>query len=244
MPTSHRRPRPSAQHAYRDDGAPVADGVTLHVGDARSVMCGLDLDRSHTVVITDPPWPEAPPDLLAEWGMASASDCIEMLDDVWGHLAPRVRRLVVVLGCSTDPRILTVPRSMPFVRTCWLRLALPSPRGTILNSGEIAYVFGANDAAEDMTLLPGECTAHVPRAREGAAARMHPTARRLEHMRWLVRHMTHRDDVVLDPFAGSGTTLQAAFEQGRRSIGIEKHEPYFAAIRERFRQQSLFSVDR
>jgi DNA methylase len=235
IPKTHRRPRPSAPN-IPDDGSPVADGVDVHVGDARLVLPTLALETARTVVITDPPWPEAPADLLTEWGV---TDCAELVAVVLALCAQMARRLVVVLGCSTDPRILRVPTSMPFVRACWLRLALPSPRGTILNSGDIAYVFGSMESAEDLTLLPGECTAHTPRAREDEGARMHPCARRLEHMRWLVRHFTHPSDTVLDPFAGSGTTLLAARDAGRRSIGIEAHAPYMAAMRARFRQLSL-----
>lgn len=48
-------------------------------------------------------------------------------------------------------------------------------------------------------------------------------------MRWLVRLVTPPGGTVLDPFAGSGTTLIAARREGLRAIGIER-EPEYAAI--------------
>lgn len=236
IPKTHRRPRPVAAGAPDDRGGELAPGVMVHVGDCRDVLPTLEFEREHTVVITDPPWPNAPTELLREWRV---DDLRGLLSQTFSLAAARARRLVVVLGCACDPRALNVPESMPFVRLCWLRYALPSPYGTVLNSGDVAYVFGSHEAANGKTLLPGECTATVARANEGAAAQMHPCARRFQHMRWLVSTFTHEDDTVLDPFAGSGTTLEAAHAAGRRAIGIERHAPYVAGIRERFRQQSI-----
>jgi DNA modification methylase len=49
----------------------------------------------------------------------------------------------------------------------------------------------------------------------------HPTVKPLALMQWLVRLVTPPGGVVLDPFAGTGTTLQAARLEGFRSIGID-----------------------
>jgi site-specific DNA-methyltransferase (adenine-specific) len=52
-------------------------------------------------------------------------------------------------------------------------------------------------------------------------------------MQWLVRLVTQPGGLVLDPFAGSGTTLEAAALEGFRAVGVEQHEPYAELCRVR-----------
>lgn len=52
-------------------------------------------------------------------------------------------------------------------------------------------------------------------------------------MRWLVRLVTPPGGIVLDPFAGSGTTLLAAREEGFDAVGIEREENYAEIARRR-----------
>jgi site-specific DNA-methyltransferase (adenine-specific) len=61
----------------------------------------------------------------------------------------------------------------------------------------------------------------------------HPTVKPVELMKWLVRLVTPPGGLVLDPFAGSGTTGVAALATGRRAILIEREAQYHADIRER-----------
>ena len=58
----------------------------------------------------------------------------------------------------------------------------------------------------------------------------HPTVKPLELMRWLVRLTTPHGGTVLDPFAGSGTTLEAAIREGMRGVGVEREESYLPLI--------------
>lgn len=58
----------------------------------------------------------------------------------------------------------------------------------------------------------------------------HPTVKPLELMRWLVRLVTPPGGVVLDPFAGSGTTGEAAMLEGFDSILIEGEAEYLPLI--------------
>ena len=61
----------------------------------------------------------------------------------------------------------------------------------------------------------------------------HPTVKPLTLMRQLVKLVTPPDGVVLEPFAGSGTTLEAAYLEGFESIGIEMTADYWPLIQAR-----------
>ena len=63
----------------------------------------------------------------------------------------------------------------------------------------------------------------------GVSENHHPTVKPIDLMRWLVRLVTPPGGSVLDPFAGSGTTLVACALEGRVSIGFEI-EPENVAI--------------
>lgn len=67
----------------------------------------------------------------------------------------------------------------------------------------------------------------------------HPTPKPIWLMQRLVLASTNEGDVVLDPFAGSGTTLRAAKDLGRKAIGIELEEKYCEIAAERCRQEVL-----
>jgi hypothetical protein len=61
----------------------------------------------------------------------------------------------------------------------------------------------------------------------------HPTVKPLSLVRWLVRLVTPPGGTVLDPFAGSGTTLEAAILEGFSVIGIEREAEYLPLIKAR-----------
>ena len=67
----------------------------------------------------------------------------------------------------------------------------------------------------------------------------HPTVKPLDLMRWLVRLVTPPGGVVLDPFAGSGTTLEAAIGEGFRCIGIEREADYLPLIEQRIARTEI-----
>jgi DNA modification methylase len=56
--------------------------------------------------------------------------------------------------------------------------------------------------------------------------RNHSAAFPVELPSWFIRLFTERDDMVLDPFIGSGTTAVAAIQEGRKFIGIETENDY------------------
>jgi site-specific DNA-methyltransferase (adenine-specific) len=67
----------------------------------------------------------------------------------------------------------------------------------------------------------------------------HPAPFPEELPRRLIRMFSFTDDVVLDPFLGSGTTCRVAKDEGRRSIGIEIDESFCAISADRCRTRSL-----
>jgi len=64
----------------------------------------------------------------------------------------------------------------------------------------------------------------------------HPTVKPLALMRWLVRLVTPPNGTVLEPFAGSGTTVEAALLEGFSVLAFEKTADYLPLIRERVRR--------
>lgn len=84
-------------------------------------------------------------------------------------------------------------------------------------------------------------TKERPRHDDGTA---HPTVKPLTLMRWLVRLVTPPGGTVLDPFTGSGTTLEAAILEGFHAIGIEANEDYLPLILQRLarHESTLFGA--
>lgn len=79
-------------------------------------------------------------------------------------------------------------------------------------------------------------------AKAGKAERdgsKHPTVKPLDLMQWLVRLVTPRCGVVLDPFAGTGTTGEAAHLEGMSAILIEREAEYQRDIRKRLKKLGL-----
>ena len=70
--------------------------------------------------------------------------------------------------------------------------------------------------------------------------RAHPTQKPIPLMRWVISKYSHPDDIILDPFAGSGTTFVAAKQLGRKFIGIEINPDYCKIAEDRLRQEELF----
>jgi site-specific DNA-methyltransferase (adenine-specific) len=57
-------------------------------------------------------------------------------------------------------------------------------------------------------------------------------------MRWLVKLVTPPGGVVLDPFEGSGTTLEACLLEGFNHVGIEREADYLPLIMSRIDRQA------
>jgi len=54
---------------------------------------------------------------------------------------------------------------------------------------------------------------------------------------WFIKLFTREKDLVLDPFMGSGTTVTVARRMGRRVVGVEIHDDYYRAVRNRLAER-------
>lgn len=88
-------------------------------------------------------------------------------------------------------------------------------------------------------LNPARNAQNVVTSRKGAQESAHPTTKPYAWMTWLVDRLTDAGETVLDPFAGSGSTLLAARDLGRRAIGVELEERYCEIIAKRLAQGAL-----
>lgn len=75
------------------------------------------------------------------------------------------------------------------------------------------------------------------------AAFAHPAPFLIKDVEKLIKLFTKSGMTVLDPFMGSGTTALAAFNLGRKSIGMDLNESYFNLARERFEKRGMTNDD-
>src|SRR5699024_3860381 len=82
-------------------------------------------------------------------------------------------------------------------------------------------------------------TAKAPKSeRPNVNGIQHSTVKPLKIMRWLLRLVTPPGGTVLDPFAGSGTTIEAALIEGFDPVGIEMEADYLPLIQHRIDRQA------
>ena len=199
--------------------------VTLYHGDCREVLLSVSVPET---VVTDPVWPNCPPGLLP--GSCRAG---ELYAEVM-PLLKQAKRMAIQMGCDSDPAMLSLT-PQKFFRVCHMSYSVPGHKGRLLYTADIAYLYGTPPKSRPgHRVVPGVCNVAIA-GKETA----HPDPRKLKHVQWLVRWWSEPTDVVLDPFCGSGTTLLAAAELGRRSVGIEIDERYCEMAATRFDQGIL-----
>lgn len=202
-------------------------GITIYHGDAVEVLRGRlpDFDS----VITDPVWPNCE-------HLFPGIDPHKLLNDVLWECtnAPRV---AIHLGCNSDPRFLTaVLDRWAFFRVAHLELVCCGKQGRLLRTGDTAYLFDdPPDSRPGARVIPGRM---IDSSSE-SSKNEHPCPRRIAHAAWLVKWWSNPDSTVLDPFCGSGTTLEAAKLHGRKAIGIEIEEKYCEIAAKRLAQEVL-----
>ena len=114
--------------------------------------------------------------------------------------------------------------------------ARPARRGADTNTRQAYGAFAGQEGLKAERMADGGASrffyvAKAPKSErpvvDGAA---HPTVKPLALMRWLIRLVTPPGGCVVDPFAGSGATLEAAYLEGFESIGVEMTPEYWPLI--------------
>lgn len=90
-----------------------------------------------------------------------------------------------------------------------------------LNYQTVLYIVGPDAAPLDCELLTELCAAREEYHPARSAERVYQWQKPTEIVEAYIRHSTRAGDLVIDPFAGSGTTMVCAAKLGRRSIGCE-----------------------
>lgn len=186
------------------------DLITLFRGDCLELWQWI-VERCQ-VLVTDPPYGIAYRRLheaLGKHSIANDHDT-SVRDEVlrrWAHRGP-----ALVFGSWKRPRPERVSQLLIWEKG--LNVGMGNLRIPWKPNHEEIYVIGKGDG------FTGRRTSGVLHfSYEGVgAAKMHPTVKPLALMREL---LVKTLGVVLDPFAGSGSTLVAAKQLGRRAIGIE-----------------------
>lgn len=96
---------------------------------------------------------------------------------------------------------------------------------------------GALKQMRDVWALPLVQGKERLRGKDGRA--LHPTQKPEEMLRRIIIASSNKDDLVLDPFSGSGTTAFVAKKLGRNWIGIEKRKEYIKMAQNRIANKQL-----
>lgn len=189
--------------------------VTIYHGDCREILPGLPIQGC---VVTDPPYGLADKWTGGTWftrGVYGKGSCD------WDSSAPQ--DVADTLVKMSIPSVLWGGNyfSLPPSR-CWLSWQKTNSVPTMADF-ELAW-----------TNIDRPCAAFAHPC--NGWARQHPTEKPLALILWCLQFVSGN---VLDPFMGSGTTLRAAKDLGRKAIGIEIEERYCEIAARRMQQEVL-----
>jgi DNA modification methylase len=199
------------------------DGITIYHADCRDI---LPLVESVDLVIADPPYnagiaylshdDRMPDDEYREWCASWFSEC-----DRIGT------RVIVFPGHGNLPVWWTLRK--PSNTACWYKPGNPAHGGSIQYSEWEPWLYWGPFMGGSNVIR-----ATVSKQRETGG---HPCPKPITLYRQLL--VQTKADTILDPFMGSGTTLRAAKDLGRKAIGIEIEERYCEIAVKRLAQQVL-----
>jgi DNA modification methylase len=207
--------------------------TTIYCGDAREILPTL-ADDSADIVLTDPPFGVGKRERTYAKITGPAAEWDDEFPTWWFEDAARI---APVLGLM--PGIVNLPRcplSMGRLVYKWTlagHLVNGMARGAIGYGNWIPCMVYAADGVSVY-----KQASDVGRIVVGRGTKPnHPSPKPIEYMRWLVDRLP--GERILDPFVGSGTTLVAAKERGRRAVGIDSSEAHCETAAERVRNTPI-----
>ena len=208
-------------------------GITIYHGDCKEILPHLELVD---LVLTDPPYG------IGEAAGKNKSRSIKTTakdfgDDKWDN--ERISRdiLNLVLGAGSSRIIFggNYYTDLLTQNTCWLVWDKVNGANDFADC-ELAWT-NLNGAVRNFKWMWQGMIKKMPEQR------WHPTQKPISVMRWCIEQADTKQkkihNTILDPFMGSGTTLVAAKNLGRKAIGIEIEEKYCGVAVKRLRQEVL-----
>ena len=226
------------------------DGITIYHGDCRDVVVDAygdhrELRLRADVLITDPPYGVGLVTKTSDYRQSDAFDNGKSLQasTLYDDNPETVRALI---GEVIPAALAICDRGLVFPGTRML-FAYPEPAG-------MGCVFTPNGAGRSpwgfQCMHPILYYGKDPWLADGKGSRPnsfrteqpnrehidHPCPKPLRWMTWAVTRSSRETEIVIDPFMGSGTTLVAAKQLGRRAVGIEIEERYCEIAAKRLAQ--------
>ena len=214
------------------------DGITIYCGDSRDILPTI-APESVDLVLTDPPYGinlDTSNGSRQRGALAAANDYAP----VYGDAEPydpsplfRFSRLILFGGNHFASQL---PESSAWL--VWDKVAnLRSDRPLGFNDNADAELIWTNIGGP-VRILRHQWIG-LMKGTERGDARVHPTQKPVALMRWLIDYYSHPGDLILDPYMGSGSTLVATRDTGRRAIGIDVIEAYCEIAARRLDQMVL-----
>jgi site-specific DNA-methyltransferase (adenine-specific) len=205
-----------------------ARGITIYHGDCRDVLPSI---RDVDLVLTDPPFfmPATHYQSRVKWQRAWSDPSI--LSAFWRNVVDLSVDALKDTGhfltfCNGESYPVFYPemyRRFETLKTLvWDKQAIGLGR-VWRNQHELII---AGRWAESRFEDDGKTRSDVLRFKATRARRDHPVQKPVDMLADLISPTTPRDGLVCDPFIGSGTTLEAAAQLGRKAVGIEGEERY------------------
>jgi site-specific DNA-methyltransferase (adenine-specific) len=197
--------------------------VTIYCGDCRELLPSMPFVD---LVLTDPPYGiGASGKKFINGTSATKKDYYE---DVCWDTAPPPKSVFDALLCAGKSLIIWGGNYFPLPPTRCFLIWDKTIHGNSYADCEMAWT--SFDKVARIKALNMVAT--------NLDGRVHPTQKPLDLMTWCIAQAPS-SQTILDPFMGSGTTLRAAKDLGRKAIGIEIEERYCEIAAKRMQQEVL-----